>query len=282
MAMHEEGNHRLEVSPLLRAVILDLPSTVKHVLAAGVDADIRYEYGNGDITALEAGTLLQHVGVVRVLIEHGVEVNGIGVGGRTVLQNAVMNDGVDPDLIDLLLSAGADIDARTAEGFTALHMATEWPGDITAVLLHHGPDKHALDNEGRSPLHLAARYVNAAATRALLAAGADATLRIDRQYCNFCPLDVAARHGQVEVIKELARHGVDMNAVQFACFGSLHHAASTNQACAIDALIEAGASIDAQTSLVAGTTPLHSAIYTFALEGMHALCLLYTSPSPRD
>ncbi|CAM9863379.1 unnamed protein product, partial [Laminaria digitata] len=274
-AMHdEEGDHRPEVNILLRAVIRDLPSTVRHILAAGVDANIRYKYGNGDITALEAATLLQHLGVVRALVEHGVEVNGIGVGGRTALQNAVMlNDRVDVDLVDLLLSAGADIDARAAEGITALHMATNQPGDITAVLLQRGAAKHALDPEGRSPLHLAAEYGNLAATRALLAAGADTNIRYGGIFCEMSPLDVAARCGQIEVIREFARHGVDMNAARSASVGSgsLHEAASANQAGAVDALIEAGADIDAQTSPWVGSTPLHSAVSGSALEAMLAL-----------
>ncbi|CAN0205402.1 unnamed protein product, partial [Laminaria digitata] len=273
MAMYdEEGDLRPEVNILLQAVIRDLPSTVRHILVAGVDANIRYKYGDGDITALEAATLLQRLGVVRALVEHGVEVNGIGVGGRTVLQNAVMlNDRVDVDLVDLLLSAGADIDARTTEGSTALHMAADRSGDTAAVLLQRGAARDALDPEGRSPLHLAAQCGNLAATRALLAAGADTNIRYDSLLSNLSPLDVAARCGQIEVIREFARHGVDMNVFPWVGSGSLHAAASANQAGSVDALIEVGASIDAQTSHCVGTTPLHSAATFCALEAMLAL-----------
>ncbi|CAN0490269.1 unnamed protein product, partial [Scytosiphon promiscuus] len=89
------------------------------------------------------------------------------------------------------------------------------------------------------------------------------------------PLDVTARYGYAEEISELARHGVDMNDAPASSFCGgrvLHHAATWNKPAAIDALIEAGASIDAQTSFDSGgLTPLHSAIPPRAFEAMHAL-----------
>ncbi|CAM9787345.1 unnamed protein product, partial [Laminaria digitata] len=151
-------------------------------------------------------------------------------------------------VIDLLLSAGADIDAPSDEGFTPLHWASYRRDcdDLTAILLRYGANKDAvMDDDDWSPLHMAAEHGNVAATRALLAAGADVTLRVDgvADITNSA-LDVAALFGQVEVIREFVRHGVDLDAY---CFNTdctaLDNAAWKNHVGAIDALIEAGASI---------------------------------------
>lgn len=53
-----------------------------------------------------------------------------------------------------------------------------------------------MDSIGLSPLHLAAQVGNICATRALLAAGADVTLRKDG-FIKKTPLNIAARFGQI-------------------------------------------------------------------------------------
>lgn len=86
-------------------------------------------------------------------------------------------------------------------------------------------------------------------------------------------LDIAACLGQVEVTREFSRHGVDLDA---ACDNTgsttLHHAARLNRPGAIDALVDAGASITTQAwpheTII---TPLNYAACFLALEAMAAL-----------
>jgi ankyrin repeat protein len=55
-----------------------------------------------------------------------------------------------------LLTTGADLNARTPQGWTPLHVAAVG-GDPTVVelLLQHGADVHALSNTGNTPLYQA-------------------------------------------------------------------------------------------------------------------------------
>ncbi|CAN0536405.1 unnamed protein product, partial [Scytosiphon promiscuus] len=147
-------------------------------------------------------------------------------------------------LIDRLLSVGADIDARTTEGLTPLHSATfrAESGRAAAILLQRGAAKDAVNSKGESPLHHAAEFGRLTATRALLAAGADATLLTDPPLIK-TPLHAAASFGTVEVVREFILHGVDLDASTDPDGDTaLHRALFYNQADGVDALLAAGAS----------------------------------------
>ncbi|CAM9787414.1 unnamed protein product, partial [Laminaria digitata] len=273
LIMHKETcrtcKNRVGIAPILKAATLGLLSEVKTLLTGGVDASLRYG-DSSEISALGAAALMGNLEVVRTLLEHGVDVDECGPDRETALHNTVIHGRADPDLIDLLLSAGADIDARTVKGFTPLHLATDRPdsGDAAAILLRRGAAKDAVDSGGKSALHFAAERGHLAATRALLAAGADATLRIDGALKS-APLHMAAHHGQVEVVRELARHGVDLDAPDVGGFTALHHAAWKNKAGVVDALVDAGANVRAERH-TRSSTPLFYALRYLSVEAMRA------------
>lgn len=78
-----------------------------------------------------------HESIVRVLLEHNVDVNDKDSSGSTALHLAARNkhDGV----LRLLLEGGADVNAPNANGWTAAHEAAE-TGNAAALslLLSHG------------------------------------------------------------------------------------------------------------------------------------------------
>jgi len=69
----------------------------------------------------------------------------------------------------LLLSAGADLSARTADGWTPLHSAARWNAyACVEILLAQGADVNAVSEGGQTPLHLAAFHGKARETLQLL------------------------------------------------------------------------------------------------------------------
>ena len=66
----------------------------------------------------------------------------------------------DPEVISVLVEAGARLEAVSREGRTPLHFAARRNGNLEVVraLLRYGPDVYARNLEGRTPLHLAALW----------------------------------------------------------------------------------------------------------------------------
>jgi hypothetical protein len=82
------------------------------------------------------------------------------------------------DIVQALLTNGADVNAQMNNGVTALMEAATNGHTVTAqALLKKGADVNAKDDTGTSPLMSAAFYGHVETAQALLAAGADVNAR---------------------------------------------------------------------------------------------------------
>ena len=80
----------------------------------------------------------------------------------------------DVETIRALLKAGVDVNAKRADGVTALHWAAHWDDGATAdLLLRAGADVNAGEGQGVTPLILACENASDAMAARLLAAGAN-------------------------------------------------------------------------------------------------------------
>ena len=74
-----------------------------------------------------------HLSMARWLLEHGADMNTADDAGVTPLMTAASS--ADPDLVELLLSQGADVAAQCKAGCTALHLAVA-QGQIRVTTSH--------------------------------------------------------------------------------------------------------------------------------------------------
>ena len=95
----------------------------------------------------------------------GCILRGHGVSDRSLFRNATplhwaAAESGDPEVVRVLVEAGASLEAVSSDGRTPLHFAARSNGslEVLRALLRYEPDVYARNPEGRTPLHLAALW----------------------------------------------------------------------------------------------------------------------------
>jgi ankyrin repeat protein len=140
-------------------------------------------------------------------------------GGFLLLQATTKNpfwnavDAGDSEEVKRLISQHPDlIEARTFMGYTALHRAVKSANtNLVEILLNAGANVNAQAEAKITSLHIAAFDGNASIAELLLKAGANVNAIGYRH--NNTPLHVAAAHGHLEVVRILISHGADVDVV---------------------------------------------------------------------
>ncbi|KAK5046503.1 hypothetical protein LTR84_008306 [Exophiala bonariae] len=196
-------------------------------------------------------------GLIRTLLEYRADPNLKSNSGESVLHYAVATG--NAKVVELLVEAGALVDASDSEGRTPLHEAACFPAvAITNCLLSHGAQLQVVDADGNSPLHLAAKKSSLEVVQSLLKAGSHLTLR-NRQGAR--PLDLAAESGRPEILEYLCSLPEEQGSEEMQSDNPtlLHLAAENGNLTAIRALLTSGADRDARDR--DGRTALHVAAF---------------------
>ena len=114
-----------------------------------------------------------------------------------------------PDLenIQVFLDSGlVDVNTKGGEyGITPLHLAASWDSlKVAELLISSGADLEAKDNDGDTPLHLAARDNSLAVSELLISSGAEVDVKDNR---GLTPLHFAAIQNNQEMLELLQSHG---------------------------------------------------------------------------
>ena len=139
------------------------PDVTKALIAAGANVNARNGLG---MTALLEATRNRAnpnlADVIKALIDGGADVNARDeVFGWTVLMNAACYI-TNPNVIEDLIAAGANVNARNGLGMTALMRAASWNTnpDVIKALIDGGANVNARDSDGKRAIdHLESNEV---------------------------------------------------------------------------------------------------------------------------
>jgi ankyrin repeat protein len=199
-------------TPLYYAALCGLPSLAEQLIAERpTEVNAR---GGRHVTAIQAALYKRHLPIVRLLIEHGADVNSQDDEGSSLLHIAAQIG--DHEAASLLLSHGADVkatdsaNAQDENRSTALHISSN-NGDIDLVrlLLDNEAEVNHRDKHGSTPLHLASAKGKHSVVKLLVERGAGVNA-LDNT--NSTPLHLASSDGYYDVVVLLMKHGANVNA----------------------------------------------------------------------
>ena len=192
--LHVACSGSTEIDPQLVRLLLDRGAN----LAAG---------GKNAITPLVLASGARDSAVVALLLARGARPESAKPEGYSALRSAV--DARAPAVARLLLARGADPNERYSppRKERLLHRAANQESLVIArVLLEGGADANLADDRGRTPLHVAAYGGDAGMIRLLVDHGA----RIDPlDESHWTPLHVAAAQKRLEATRALLAAGAD-------------------------------------------------------------------------
>lgn len=159
-------------------------------------------------TALWAASTGGHLEIVKLLVEHGAEVNKPTLTLSTPLRGASFHGHLD--VMEYLLKSGAEINTPNCIGQSPLCIAA-MRGQLSAVkyLVEHGANKHQKTINGYSVMHLAATKGRVDIVKYLLSIGLSPLFQEAKPLQNDyipCPLYLAASTGQRKMVEELVAH----------------------------------------------------------------------------
>jgi ankyrin repeat protein len=142
-------------TPLHHAVMGSSMEIVRLLLANGADPNAHSNKTDTVLSfACSYGIHGQKPELVRLLLEAGSDPNLKSRVETTPLQVAAFHGPIE--VLDLLLSKGADVNAVGFQGSTALHWAVDGRNEAAAkLLIEHGAKLDARDGEGRTVLQRA-------------------------------------------------------------------------------------------------------------------------------
>ncbi|MDG2292657.1 MAG: ankyrin repeat domain-containing protein [Phycisphaerales bacterium] len=124
-------------TPLFYAVTQRSSDTAKVLIDAGADVNARIEVA--DMPVLSSALANPDPEMIPLLIRSGADVNATSWGGATALMVAAGGKGLPRDInarvVSELLAAGADVNARSELNWTPLFFAARWTPDPAIVLL---------------------------------------------------------------------------------------------------------------------------------------------------
>ncbi|MCB9245691.1 MAG: ankyrin repeat domain-containing protein [Flavobacteriales bacterium] len=244
---------KVDMTPLMTAAMMSAPESMKLLLAAG--ADPKFKMKNG-MSVLHYTTWRSNCAeCVQLLVDKGVDVNEKDKNGETPL-TIMMTASTAKSRAETVIYT---TNAYKAAGITVMPdkfmnpKESDWddPDKIMELLIKAGADVNASNVVGTTPLIMAAYFNKVDLMRMLIDAGADIS---KKEKTGVSPMSYAARNGNMEAMDLLLEKGVDINetftewdaknGTNLKDFTLLSYAIMKNQMDVVIKLLDKGAKCD--------------------------------------
>ena len=248
---HDSKDSAGQTSQLCPAMWED-PAVCQVFIGAGADIETENEKGR---SPLHWASLSGALTTVKMLVKAGADVRATDARRATCLILAAY--GGHTETVRYLVGLPElDLNHQGSRNHTALHYAVQRKhADVVQVLIDAGADIEAKDDTGSSPLHLASIEGELTTVKMLVEAGADVRATDTKRVT--C-LMLAAYYGHTDTVRYLVSlPELDLNHQGSKNDTALHSAVQRKHADVVQVLIDAGA--DIETKNVQGHSPLHLA-----------------------
>ncbi|WP_188153322.1 ankyrin repeat domain-containing protein [Wolbachia endosymbiont of Pentalonia nigronervosa] len=220
---------------------------VRYLVDKGIDINTRGSYGS---TLLHLAALNGKLEIVRYLVERGANLSFSDDSGKIPLEVAH-----DKSIIDFLKQARR----RLNEGL--ISVTREGNFYLVKELIEKGADINIESNKkcesGWTLLHIATYYNHLNVVQYLVEKGANFNAK-DSSYYGYIPMHYAAERGHLDILKYFINEGAYINTEGERGWTLLHIATYYNHLNVVQYLVEKGANFNAKDSYY-GYTPMHYA-----------------------
>ena len=167
------------------------------------DCNVNLPSPSSLVTPLHMTSKIWDPCLTAILLSVGANVNALDKTKMNPLLNSLSTKRVNPEIIKLLVEAGADLNFRNPNGKAPLHIATSKSDDLCVeYMLRAGADPNIQTNTGSTPLWIAVVENNLKIARLLIAHGAD-TNRSYKNDAHETLLSVAVQNEYIEMTQLL-------------------------------------------------------------------------------
>ena len=234
------------------------------------ESDINSLVDGSSLTALHMAVQAKHHSMISSLLRHRADANVKHGKGLTPFQLAIKMQ--DVAAIEIFLDHGVSVNEKCPECTTALHQTARdeyCKASVLELLIQRNANVHATDNDGNTPLHLAARANGLTAVEKLVEAGSNVDARNNygrtplAEACRYPPVNYSSIKKSQGVVSLILDAGADMHNQDHEGLTPFHHVVRAREYSAgrVKIFIERGADIHARD--LQGRTALHHALANY-------------------
>lgn len=274
-------NIRLETDsehniPLILAVQTGNMDVIQELLSSMSKEQLAYKKPPDDNTALHYAIFNRNMDILKIFIDHGVNLNLQNKNLQTALHFAT--EAENEPIVKLLCTSGADPDIIDKDHQTPIHIATARSYHKIVDILSEKFKASIMNRtkDGSTLMHLASNAYNSQAAMAFIRKGIP--IHMPNKAGAKC-IHMAAIRGHVEVVKAIVAKGESVDCRTKDGLTPLHLAVKFGQHEVVESLLGLGANLQLKTGKL-GETPLH--IATMVKDGERCVDLLIKSGADVD